>query len=361
MNKDRIYYYDVLKTLAIYLVCIYHFGVVNYDILKNDSYLTYLNYFFLGISSVGVPLFFMVNGALLLNKSYDIQKHVRKILTIFILLILWAAITLLLLIPKFNDTYTILEFIKAIYYLEYGKINHLWFLKAIIYLYLLFPLIKALYDQNEIKLYWYLIIILILFTFGSVLLNNGLSVLSFVFSIEGFQNKNIDLFGWLNPFDLSFSYSIVYFVIGGLLVKYASNIKIKTKWLYLILSISLIILFCLGQIKTISSNIVFDTVYMGYNSIMTLLMATSIFIIISRIKITNNKFLKTYQIIGANTLGIYFIHFPIGIWLKDYYSSLPISNYLVINLTYSFLLMFLSFFIALLLKRIPYIKKLVEI
>ena len=63
---------------AIYFVCFYHYNNLNIDFLSNPSISTYFNYFIRGIASTGVPLFFMVNGELMLNKDYDLKKHIKK-------------------------------------------------------------------------------------------------------------------------------------------------------------------------------------------------------------------------------------------------------------------------------------------
>lgn len=76
--KTRIYYFDALKTISIFLVCIYHYNALNLDIINNPGLGVYINYLFYGLSSMAVPLFFMVNGALLLNRPYRLGKHIKK-------------------------------------------------------------------------------------------------------------------------------------------------------------------------------------------------------------------------------------------------------------------------------------------
>ena len=106
----------------------------------------------------------MVNGALLLNKVFDLKKHIYKIALLCLLYIVWGAITLITEALTFGDHYSAVEFVNAIYYTKEGRTNHLWFLAAMIYLYIFFPLIKSLFDKNEKSLASYLLITIFLFT-----------------------------------------------------------------------------------------------------------------------------------------------------------------------------------------------------
>lgn len=122
----------------------YHFNNLPTDILSNPSFFNYLNYGIEGLASAGVPLFFMVNGALMLNRSYNLRKHVRKIIAICILTVVWGILTLAILIPIKGDSYTAIQFAKALVEWKQFRIFHLWFLQTLVCLYILFPLIKGI-------------------------------------------------------------------------------------------------------------------------------------------------------------------------------------------------------------------------
>lgn len=361
MNENRIYSYDLLKAIAIYLVCFYHFGSPNINSITPPQYSDYFNYFFQGISSIGVPLFFMVNGALLLNKVYDIKKHIYKIAIICLLYIFWGAITLLIEAPIFGDHYSAVEFIKAIYYTKDGRTNHLWFLAALIYIYLLFPFIKSLFDKNEKPLTAYLWLIFFLFTFGIVMINDLLNVLGYLAHSNTLKYTQISSFPWFNPFNIYFSYALVYFVTGGLIVRFRNSFDFKIITYVLFFVVSWCLLFLFGLMKTNISGKVYDTVWYGYDSIMTLVMSIAVFILCSKVKAKNSKFKRIITLLSTNTLGIYLIHVPIGYWLSGFYGKLGLSNHLFFNLGYSLLIMFLSLIVSLIVGRTPLFKKLVKI
>jgi surface polysaccharide O-acyltransferase-like enzyme len=365
MKEGRVYSYDLIKSIAIYLVCLYHFGLParssDTDILKSHQYATYFNYFFIGISSIGVPLFFMVNGALLLNKTFDIKKHIYKIMVLFLLYILWGAITLIIEVPIFGDHYSLTEFFKVIYYTKQGRINNLWFLPALIYVYILFPLIKSLLDKNEKPLSYYLWVMIFIFTFGIVFLNDLINVVGYFLNSNILKNKQLSSFPWFNPFNLYFSYALIYFLTGGWLVKFIKRRNFKTIHCLLLLLLSWCLLSLFGLMMTNITREVYDTVWYGYDTIMTLAMTISVFILCSKISVYNPKFKKVITTIGANTLGIYFIHYPLGYWFKQLFGEQWLHNHFFLTLLYSLLLMLLSLLISLMLRRIPIVGRMVKI
>ena len=76
MKETRIYFYDIVKCIACYLICLSHFGTLDINIVRSQEYHVYFNYFFQGICSIGVPIFLMVNGAFLMNKNYPLQDTI---------------------------------------------------------------------------------------------------------------------------------------------------------------------------------------------------------------------------------------------------------------------------------------------
>uniref|UniRef100_B8HUX3 Acyltransferase, putative n=1 Tax=Cyanothece sp. (strain PCC 7425 / ATCC 29141) TaxID=395961 RepID=B8HUX3_CYAP4 len=180
-SSARVVYYDAIKTLAIYLVCIYYYNNLKINILLRPGYETYINYFFSGISSMAVPLFFMVNGALLLNKPYNLSSHLKKTGYLYILVYVWSFISLVLFIPIHGDSYSLKEFFKA-WFNEFkvGVNNHLWFLQTLISVYLIFPFMKDIYDRQQHKLTQFFCLIVFLFSFGNLFLNNLVNLTEFI-------------------------------------------------------------------------------------------------------------------------------------------------------------------------------------
>lgn len=361
MESRRVYNYDLIKAVAIFLICLYHYGTISNDIVHYPSYSNYFLYFISGVSSIGVPLFLLVNGAILLNRSYDLKKHLIKTGTVFLLLVFWSTVTLLLTETNENNITPFTKFIKTVFFFEQHRTRHLWFLQAIIYLYLLFPFIKALYDLKEPKYTYYLMAIAFVFTFGNEVATNLINTIGYFFGIGSLKNREIYIFDYINPFYFYCSFSLVYFIMGGLLGKYIKAIPYNAYLYWGLFLLSLLMLFGLGVIKSSGQNEIYDTVWEGYDTIMTLIMSLVVFLVCMKEPITSECLKDILHLIGSNTLGIYFIHVPVGFWLTEYYKSFTFSAYMMMDFIYSLLLLLLSLAVTLLLKAIPLVKRTVQL
>jgi surface polysaccharide O-acyltransferase-like enzyme len=361
MKTGRNISYDLLKCIAIYLVCLHHYGTLNDDVILNAQPTVYLTYFFHGLASVGVPLFIMVNGALLLNRPYTLEKHLWKTGVLGVLYLAWSAITLIIEAPVFGDHYTAGAFLKAVYFSKQNRTNHLWFLPALIYIYLLFPFIKALYDKNDRRFTAYLFILVFAFTFGSKLLDDAFAAIAYITKHPSINSLPVKYWLWFNPFPVFFSYALFYFISGGWLANNRQKVKVGKKVLITIFLVGWVLLFVYGLVRTKLHKSVYDTVWNGYDSIMTLAMSIALFLLCSGVTIDNEKIKRQIEILGQNTLGIYFIHVPFGVWLTRYYMRLSISKYFVVDLLYAFLVMMLSLMLALIIRRIPFVNRLLKV
>ena len=361
MKEHRIYYYDIIKCIASYLICLSHFGTLNVKLLGDPTSSIYFNYFFIGIASAGVPLFLMANGSFLLNKNYPLSKILHRAKSFGLLYLVWGLITLLALIPLFHDHYTGREFLYAVIRQRAGRTSHLWFMLAMVYIYLLFPFVKALYDKTEKAYITYLVVSIFLCTFGIELINDLVNTSGYFFHSSTLRRFDILFFLWFNPFDSWYAFTLLYFVSGGLLAKHGKSLHIRPFVLWAGMLISLFVLFLWGVLKTEVMGAEYDIVWSGQDTVMTMVMAFSIFLLCSKIKLDNARYIAITKLIGLNTLGIYFLHIPIGYWLTSYYKELAISNYLLSDIFYAFVLMMISLAISVLIKQIPVVKKLVQI
>lgn len=111
------------------------------------------------------------------------------------------------------------------------NLTHLWFMDALLSIYIMFPILKFIYDKdNEYKILKYIIINLIIF---SVI---PLTFQILVNIIEYKYGTTINLLAPLNninPFG-KYAYSLLYFSIGGILSKLINKKEIKINKLVLI-------------------------------------------------------------------------------------------------------------------------------
>ena len=75
-ERKRYGYLDILKIIAMMCVCLYHYPWIRHTgyVRPFPADVLALRYF--GVfDAVCVPLFMMVNGALVLNRPFNLKKH----------------------------------------------------------------------------------------------------------------------------------------------------------------------------------------------------------------------------------------------------------------------------------------------
>lgn len=141
--KQRIIYLDILKVIAIFLICFMHYVLLNP---------TWFDNFVDMFCFAGVSLFFLVNGALLFNKPFDLKKHYKKIINMILVLLAWEIISAIYFTIMYRKDYMNYNVQDIISYLIGGvrwelPTGHFWFIIALISIYILFPLLKIVYDN----------------------------------------------------------------------------------------------------------------------------------------------------------------------------------------------------------------------
>lgn len=359
MRKDREVFLDFIKTVAIYLVCFYHCHNYNGNFLADPCAGTYITFFVKGIACAGVPLFFMVNGALMLRRDFELKSHVRKIVSLVVLTFVWAVITLLVIGLIKGDHYTLSEFANAVWTWKNGVINHLWYLQALVCIYLLFPLIKAVYDQKDKKILRYFLIVVCIFTFGNVLLNMGANVAEFALGVNHFTGHSFNFFNNFNLFKGFYGYTVVYFILGAMLFDRLKTVEcVPTKGMALLLGAGMVVLFLYGRMMSIANEGMYDTVWNGYDTVMALAICVAIFVLAYGFRVKLEHFSGVLAVIGQNTLGIYFVHRIVWAVVKPLFVRFELSTNIVVNLVFAVVMLLISLGIVLLLRRIPLVKRL---
>lgn len=356
LSTKRIYYpfIDILKAIAICFVVFYHnfFVVIHSDFLMLGDYLKYLFYTALG---VGVPLFFTINGFLVFQKKCNLKKHILKIFKIIVITGIWGTFSLILLMILRNDKFYVISFLNDLISLKQGYINYLWFMEALIFLYLLYPLLEWIY-RKYFRIFQIILMGAIIYTI----------LIPTICSISKTIAGNMDDFyiiKILSSFPgIYFLFSISYFMMGGMIYKFSLNIKIRKKkgiLLGILFFLMIVIQTLLGVLESKNTGTVFDNVWNGYDSIFIYIGTIIIFVIY--FCYDKQKKACFVEKIGINSLGIYFIHpILIAIIMKIPEIKLVYSN-VIINFISSIFITIISFYITIFLKKIPLLKKLVEL
>lgn len=140
MEKKREYAFDILRVIAMIMVIIVHVANVysrSFGLISNRSF--FISLLFNTLSRVSVPIFFMISGALLLDREFDLKKYRNRILKYILLIIIWDIIYLVWEYFYLGVTYT------KLYKLVLNPYRaHLWFLYSILIVYILQPILRLL-------------------------------------------------------------------------------------------------------------------------------------------------------------------------------------------------------------------------
>ena len=290
MQTERLYYIDVLKSLAIIAVIVIHVsGSLFYMYSKIPLEWWMIGNIFDSSARWAVPVFFMCSGALLLKSREKISIFLKKrIPKILIPLLFWSLVYFIWnhkLSFDISKSDIIAEMKKII---SGPNVPHLWFLYSILGLYLITPILSSFVnnsDKNTIK--YFLIIGLI-----------GTSIYPAFIKIFGF--------GIGIPLNNVSGY-IGYFILGYFLVEYPAEIKWHK---YLIYGFGLA-----GLFTTIFGTwlIAFrtgapDQYFYNYFNIAVVSMSIAVFVFVRDVFINKKIFSKQFAVISKCSFGIYLVH-----------------------------------------------------
>jgi surface polysaccharide O-acyltransferase-like enzyme len=316
-----------------------------------------------------VPLFFFVNGALLLNRrELCIKKHTFNCLKIFGLIVIWSFITIAVLTYLWTDFQGIKGFLRNLFihenifaFVELKRCwnNHLWFLIALFIIYVFYPIIYVAFKSNK-RFFYFFFFATMIFTFLNTFIGDIVSAVKYFNG--NFQDYHYFNYGYgYNPFQKICGYGLGYFMLGGLLFenkeKLFSN-KLKLFSLPIIL-LSTICMFFWGYIMSKGIGRIWDVCFNGYNTVFTLINVVCVFVIFLNYQVKSfiGKFIS---LIGQHSLGIYFIHISVGTLCMNYWYRWEVKS-LFLNILLGMVILIASFLISLLISKIPYIRKIATI
>lgn len=329
---------NLIKTIGIFFVVIIHFGPIAYNyennILTFNFYLVYRS-----LLSIGVPLLLLVSGYLLTSKNYSISKILKRIIHIFLLIVIFKfiyALTITFKIPSFDEFIYSLTTTSAKGY----RVNSLWYLYALIAIFFLLPILNIVAKNKKVYTYLTVLVISYPFLFKKIeLLFNGVN------------EYNMQLFQTLFPFQTQYLFAIALFIVGGWFKLNEEKFKIRINVIFLAVIILLLLIiqsFIAIFIANASGNL-FDPMYDGYSTFTCFINSCLIFYILRyQANSIDNKLIN---IIADNTLGIYLIHWPIAYYLKNSFMKNPLINIYIDNIFLSIVILFLSLLISFLLRK----------
>ena len=358
--KGRWHYIDLMEFIGIFFVLMYHSTTYSYFWITDGTISSFVCYYLRAILSTCVPIFFFANGYLILNKPFDLKKHIIKTIRIIVLTGLWVIIVISLLMIIQNKHLLLGEFISYIWGFQLGWIEYLWYMGALVCVYIFVPLLKSTFDNSR-KSFIYFTIICAILTFGNTFINHTVSIMVNLLNLHnGLINTN--WFNMFNPFRGIYGFAFVYFCVGGLSHQLKGKIEKVNIKKRVALSVLTILLSSLGLFITaiLLSNItgqLWEIVWYGYDTIFTFVNTIAIFVLCLSYK-GGSKFIR---LISVNTLGIYFIHIIFRNLSRQYVVQIPIFTTFIGCAFYAFIIMLVSLIVTKILLKIPVLKELVRI
>lgn len=347
--KKRIVYFDYLRFIACLAVIGIHVAGKGTYLLGNEinsnSIIFSLAATIDSCLRFAVPIFFMLSGALAFSKSeMNIKEfYQQRAKRILIPLIFWG----LFYSFVFNRNWTIVEHFKQV--LLGNAFYHLWFLYAMIGLYVVTPVFYQFLKHSQKKEIEIILII-------SFLLNSVLPIIS--------SRYWVDLEG-----SFSFSYltgSIFYFVLGYYLLNY--DLKYFNR--PAVAAIGYILSSIIISVSTVEASIkqqMHVTFYINTLWLLVIIQSTSLFVLLKSIvghqERALSKFSQWVSSLSQYFMGIYLVHVLIleiyqRIWVIDY-QHVGIGLYVLHLVCGGIVVYFGSLLVVMILKKIPIIKEVV--
>lgn len=295
--KERNYNYDIMRVLACIMIICMHAPMPNLN--ANGIILSTISYF----TAPGLCLFFVISGSLLLPIKTDTTTFLKKRLGKVIMPTLVFTILYIILNCINGEQQNILRTICSIPFSAQGH-GVLWFMYTLIGLYLVAPIISKWLDsasKREVELYLLLWVITLCFPVLKLFV--------------GINEGNTGVLYY-------FSGYIGYFILGYYLKKYTESISLKKLMIPDIIAIIAPIAF-----KVMHIEIDFYSMF-WYLSIFVALLCTTIYVLISKIKIKKRG--GIVELISNLSFGIYLIHIAVMrffIWELDF--IININNYIL--------------------------------
>lgn len=351
---------EIMRIIAAYFVIFNHTGDKGYFLfsLYDKQSLHFWIYLFISVfCKFSVPLFFMITGALMLNREPEPLENLWKnrIFNMMKVLLLWSLFYYFVEICMGTQEFSVKNFVIRFYDSSWNV--SFWYLYAYIPLLMSLPILQKFAKSLSDKDFIYLILLFMAF-------NSLLPVFQYYFWQERHNlNSNFRL-NWICS--IVFFYPCLGYFLEHRIRQFWNKKKIVLLWIINFLSI---IISCYMTYMKINNTGISD----GANSETfhsTFVFINCIAVYVScqyffREKEVNEILKKVIISIGECTFGIYLLHAlfnsriePITrLW--DIFRNQLHINYMISALIYSACVFLLSYALTFLLKKISFMKKII--
>lgn len=297
------------------------------------------------LSRFAVPFFFMISGIFMLDKKRElpIPKLAKKIFRTFALLVFWTFVYMVLTPEK-----------RYIYHIMYAH-EHLWFLRVLIGLYLMTPILRLFVTKKNINYLLYLAVLALIF-------QNTPEVLDTIFCRN---NPPHDLISFCTKtFRVGFySHWMIYYIGGWLIIQIFNKLKKHLSTFKLCAILGALINFAGMQAYQFYG---FNATLVFYDdsNIGVFLYSVSLFILVKYFidKYENKLSTKFKDLIfkfSGLSFGVYICHFAVLSFVRNYIRLTDYNILVYIVLVFGCTAL-LTTLLVLVLSKIKYVRTLIK-
>ena len=292
MKRERLFGYDLLKVIAMFMVPSLHFFL-------------YSGYYDQQVTSTGmifyqpvrllfyqcVPLFLMLSGALNSQAKLE-KKHYIKITPIIINSLIVAGVVILYKIFYCKESYPLIVWLQSVW--SFSQPGYGWYVNLYISLFIVMPFLNLAYNALDSQKKKLAEVLLIVF------------VTTFAHSVNIIPTKaiGIDSIGFV-PNYFGGAWPIAYYFVG----MYINEFRPKVNK-FICVAVVIISLIAQGLIAYSTTN---DIYYSGVNfnneDIVALFTSTFIFLTFYDIQVKSEKVKKVFAYLSSLSLTFYLISF----------------------------------------------------
>lgn len=342
-NKERVKWLEVVRMMAIFCVIMCHV-VEGYTYTFNVEFMSTVSvpskcfaFCFFTIGRIGVPLFLMISGWLLLDREYDKETTLafwkNKCLNLLVVTWFWVVAYKVFFLLYEGQSITLVSLIKSLLMVGDLGMNHLWYMPVILGLYLTIPFIANGLKCMERSMILIPYTILVVLYFGVPSLNLFLNIFGY--------NLGTTLI------DAGFSGGVYgLYLISGYLIKKGTLKNVSSRKLGIAVIVCFIVV-VLMQMLSYQNGVNYN---LYYDNIFILLIGIGMFEILSRQKMI--PFYNCVRVLSYYSFAIYLVHNPISIVMRKCLMNIVPSRPLLVILVWGITIV-LSLVVSYGISKIP--------
>jgi len=332
MRKIRNINLDLIKVLACVGVVLLHTTMGGFKETGSWNLLAYLYY----LGTYSIPLFFMVNGYLLLGKRKITYPYIlQKVKWILITVSSWTFIVWFF--KRDFTTNPIKRIVGSL--LQKGYFFQFWFFGALVLIYLCLPILKKFLNSKRSYLY----ILSLLISIGLIF---ELANIILQMPIQTHVVQTFRLWTWF-----------FYYILGGFLAQFDLDIlkKCFKSWMKVI---TVVLLFASPLILFVIAKDIHHSLFAEYfyDSILVKAVSLGAFLTVLTFDLNTDK--NRWIINLSNqTMGVFIVHtYVMKMWEKLFGFSF-VGAYLL----FSIFTLCVSFFVIKMLMKVPYLNRIIKL